>query len=222
MSSAYINPAEYIKWGLTASPATDLLVLKASTLIDQHLNRVDVNGATVGLGVNTFVERLFLPEDRNLVRLAHLPFVSWDTSDTNNPSGIRGRYGYGRRGSSINSMYTELSMLTAAAAFGGPPAWTSITSSQVDVFPLTGEVWIPAGIYAAHYEEVEVRYQAGYGTIPDDIRLAVTMLIANFQNKIPGVQTLKAGDRQLQFFSNEMIDDATKAILAKYRAVSLR
>jgi hypothetical protein len=219
--SAYLLTTDYTAWGLTASATTDTLVMKASDLIDAYCLRRDYTGATVGLGVNTFVERIQLPEDRNIGRLSYLPFIGWDTTDPNNATGIKGRYGYGRRGDAAINMYEETSLLQLSSIFGGPPAFTAIASAQVDVFAVTGECWFPAGMYMAHYTEVESRYKAGFAVIPDAIKLACVQIVQSLQNRVEGVKSLKAGDRTMQFFGNYAMADDVKATLSSYRARTL-
>jgi hypothetical protein len=211
---AYILPDDYAAWGLASGATTDVLVAKASLLVDTHCHRT--------IGEKVYTERLTLPEDRNLARLTYTPFLEWDTDDTNNPTGVRGRYAFGRRSGAMAQPMQDPSLLLLTAPFGGPPAWFNVDTGNVDVFPATGEVWFPAGIYMAYYNEVEVRYRAGYADIPDDIKLAVTMLIQAFQTRQPGAKAVKAGDRALQFFDAKLVDAQVAAVLEPYRARALR
>jgi hypothetical protein len=216
--SAYLTSAEYAAWGLTASSATDLLVKQASNIIDKHCHRD-------GLGVTAYSERISMPEDRNITRLSYGPFVAWDTT-TNpaNPTGLRGRYGYGRRGGVNSATYEAATLLQLSSAFGGPPAWNNINTSLADLFPGTGELWVPIGIYQAAYSEIEVNYTAGYAVIPDAIKQAVAMIIPALTSagQSPGARMIKAGDRTITNWSNGVLNDDTTSLLEPYRVRSWR
>lgn len=220
--SAYLLTSEYATWGLPASTGpgvgTDLVVMTASNLIDRYCHRASI-------GVAAYSERISMPEDRNVTRLTYGPWTAWDTT-TNplNPTGLRGRYGYGRRGAVNSATYEAATLLQLSSAFGGPPAWNSINTSLADLFPGTGELWVPIGIYQAAYSEIEVNYMAGYAVIPDAIKQAVVMLIPALQTQArsPGVKSIQAGDRRQEYFANTVVNNEVASLLEPYRVRSLR
>jgi hypothetical protein len=218
MSSLYLLDTEYADWGLPAATApVTSLVRRASALIDAYCHRKD------GLGVVSYRERLQLPEGRNQSRLTFTPFVAWDTTQPGLPTGIRGRYGTGRRGDGAYDAYEIQTLATIASVFGGPPDWTAIDTALTDIFPNTGEVWVPAGIYQTHYTELDVAYTAGYVTIPDAVKAACSILALSIGNTLgPGIKMIKAGDRTIQGMGNTYMTDDVAAMLEPYRVRTLR
>lgn len=97
---------------------------------------------------------------------------------------ISGRYGYGRRAQ--QQVYPDLNyganILQIASYFGGPPQFTPIDVTQTDFDPLTGEIWVPAGLYLSAYTEIFVMYNAGFppDKIPYFVKQATAMLVFNF------------------------------------------
>ena len=97
---------------------------------------------------------------------------------------IAGRYGYGRRAQ--QQVYPDLNyganILQIASYFGGPPQFTPVDVSQTDYEPLTGEIWIPAGLYLSAYTEIYVLYNAGFppNKMPYAVKNACAMLVHNF------------------------------------------
>ena len=107
-----------------------------------------------------------------------------------------GRYGYGRRDQ--QATYPDLNyganILQVAAFFGGPPQWTGIDASMIDVNPAVGELWLPAGLYLSSYTEVIVTYNAGFNPIgmPNNIKMATAALVKNFITRSGGVTGLNS------------------------------
>ena len=82
----YIQAEELETYGLPsvdALPIAMAIVDAASSLIDAHCGRVDGNGCG-SLVYSTYQQQLYLPPDRNVIRLAFTPLVGLDqgTADT--------------------------------------------------------------------------------------------------------------------------------------------
>ena len=97
---------------------------------------------------------------------------------------LAGRYGYGRRAQ--QQVYPDLNyganILQIASYFGGPPQFTPIDVSMTDYEPLTGEIWIPAGLYLSAYTEIWAVYNAGFppDAMPYFVKNACATLVFNY------------------------------------------
>lgn len=140
---------------------TEGQVRAAQTLINTTCNRAS-------LWPEIYEERLSLPSDRQQVVLAATPVIQ--------VLHAAGRYSYGRRDRrSLNQV--NFDYLAAIAVFGSPPRFTDIDVSTVELFPATGEVWLPTGFFLIGYTEVQIQYLAGFLQIPDRAMLALVEII---------------------------------------------
>lgn len=76
----FLDTSEFKAFGLpdaTQEPTIVTLVERASTLIDESCGRVDTDGCG-SLVYTTYVERILLPQGRNIFRLAFRPLVAVD------------------------------------------------------------------------------------------------------------------------------------------------
>lgn len=219
----YILDTELAQYGLPlASCQADIItqVKAASTLIDEHCGRIDSDG-NGSLVYSTYEETLYLPENRNIVRLAYRPLAPidanvkaalsvsgiWDTGFEPNTIyqggttrlspllSASGWYGYGRRGDSrryIDSPFGG-ALIGIVNNFGGPPAWQAIAVEQTEFNVRTGEIWVPAGLYLSNYSEIKVRYNAGFDprTIPPAIKHACAALVKNLLSRGSGTTGIK-------------------------------
>lgn len=140
--------------------------------------------------------------------------------------GCSGRYGYPRR--SEMSIYPDLNYgmnaLQVASWFGGPPAFTTIDASAIDVDPQTGELWLPAGLYMTQYTEVVVIYNSGYDPreMPEAIKVATAALVRNglaragFTTNVRGISSPGAVSVTL---TDSLIDDTIEKWLDKYKNI---
>src|ERR1017187_1219961 len=166
------------------------MVEASSSLIDEYCGRTDGDG-NGSLVYTTYSQRMLLPEGRNVFRTMFRPLKGLSPSLANELStsgqnyytgftpnladvntglalssivGCSGRYGYSRRGSQM--VYPDLNyganILQIASFFGGPPQFTPIDVTKIDVDPITGEVWVPAGLYLSQYSEVFISYNSGF------------------------------------------------------------
>ena len=142
--------------------------------------------------------------------------------------GASGRYGYTRRGQSM--IYPDLNyganLLMVATFFGGPPSWTPIDVTMIDVDMQTqsGELWIPAGLYLSQYTEAIVVYNSGYDPLhmPPAIKNSTAALTRNFLARgggTTGIRALSTAGAVNVTFTEELIDDTIKRWLAPYTTV---
>lgn len=139
--------------------------------------------------------------------------------------GISGRYGYSRRGS--QQVYPDLNyganILQIASFFGGPPQFTPIDITMADVDPITGEIWIPAGLYLSQYTEVFIQYNSGFDPrdMPKSIKHACAALCKNFLSRGGGTTGMKSFSvwRVSGQFTDDMIDPTVDRLLRPFSTV---
>jgi len=139
--------------------------------------------------------------------------------------GCSGRYGYSRRGS--QQVYPDLNyganILQIASFFGGPPQFTPIDISMIDVDPITGEIWVPAGLYLSQYTEVFIQYNSGFDPrdMPKSIKHACAALCKNFLSRGGGTTGMKSFSvwRVSGQFTDDMIDPTVERLLRPFATV---
>lgn len=202
----YLDTTEYVTYGLDA--ATDpSWVTAASAIIDAHCRRVT-------LGVNQYEERLKMPPELNKVRVSYLPLVTVAPATTPIVT-LQGRYAMPRRG---EWPYPEVS-LEFALAFSLPGSWTTIDPSTIDIWASSGELTFPVNALGLFFNEVDVVYNAGWSTIPNSVKVACAQIVKNAQIT-PGLN-VKSGTidkMRLEYFSNTLLDDTARSLLAAYVA----
>lgn len=162
----------------------------------------------------------------------------WDTGFQANTSfrsgnlspiiSAKGRYGYRRRGEA--PIYPDatygINPLQIAAMFGGPPEFTPINVSQIDFNSISGEIWIPAGLYLAQYSEVEVTYNSGFDprNMPSTIKFVCSMLVKNIllRGCATGIKGYSGGGKMSVNFTEELIDPTLDNWLRNYKTVIAR
>jgi hypothetical protein len=141
--------------------------------------------------------------------------------------GASGRYGGTVRPSGIRvwpDANYGVNPLMIAAFFGGPPNWTTIDAGMIDFDTKTGEIWVPAGLWAAQYTEIVVVYNSGFDPLnmPRAIKQATAMLIRNFLSRGGGTTGLRsintAGTANISF-SPELIDEHIDSILQPFKNI---
>ncbi len=134
---------------------------------------------------------------------------------------VRVRYARGRRGD-WQSGWTGQMGLQIATAFGLPGSWTSLDVATIDVYEGGREVTFPANFLGLGYNEAEVVYNAGFVTVPDQIKVACAQVVRNAQTT-PGlnVKTSRLDTLQMEYFSDSLIDDGVRALLKPYLAERL-
>lgn len=130
---------------------------------------------------------------------------------------ITGRYGYGRRAQ--QQVYPDLNyganILQIASYFGGPPQFTPIAVNNTDFDPLTGEIWVPAGLYLSAYTEIFVVYNSGFppNKMPYFVKQACALLVINFMSRpATGMRSFGVGSVHHEF-TPELIDSTIDMML---------
>jgi hypothetical protein len=180
-----------------------------ANVINSHAANVTVE---FGLTVN---EQISMPAKRSMVRIGSWPIVRLI-------SGL-GSYRYGRRIDQQGGLYADQSILALLQTFGGPPEWIPFDVSGADFNPMTGEVWIPSGIFLAYYSDVRLYYVAGFAqaNIPAIIKAATAKIILaniNTADLVGGVKRAQAGGSVLERFANTILSDDERSMLDLYRA----
>lgn len=195
----YLTPSEYEQFGLeTATP--EPLVAAASRLMDAHCRRTT-------LGVAQYTERLRVTSGRNGVRLSYLPLAG-----TAPIVSARGRFAAPRRGD------PDLAQ-DVARAFSLPGTWTNIAPDQFDCDAQTGEITFPVYALGLPYNEIEITYNAGLETIPDEVKFACVQIVKNAQ-ATPSlrVRSGRVDTMTLEYFSESLLDDSARTLLAPFVA----
>jgi hypothetical protein len=205
---AYLDPSEYVAYGLTADTTDDWIAM-ASALIDAHCRRPS-------LLVTQYVERLRLTAGSQSVRLSYLPLSP--LGDATSPLvAVRVRFGRPRRGEADQAEDPKLAQI--AWAFGIPGTWSELDLSNIDLNPVTGEVTFPANLLGLNYNEVEVTYTAGVAAIPPALKIACAQIVRNAQaTPAMNVKGSKMDTLQMQYFSGSLVDPNVQSLLRPYVA----
>lgn len=202
----YLDPSEYVTYGLEAT--TDgAWVTTASAIVDAHCRRLT-------LGVSQYTERLRVDDPARPLQLAYLPLAALAPA----PSAIvsaRARYGTPRRG---DLPYDDITW-DAAIAFGIPGSWANLNTADLDLFADTGVVTLPLNVMSWTFNEVEIVYTAGLDPIPGPVKVACAQIVKNGQ-ATPAVNVKKGvvDKMQLWYFSDSLVDDTVRELLAPYVA----
>ncbi len=201
----YLDPTEYIAYGLAAETPDDWVAL-ASTLIEAHCRRPS-------LLVTQYVERMRLTAGSQAVRLSYLPLAPLGSA-ASPLVGIQVRYGRPRRGELPDRMLAQV-----AWAFSIPGSWSALSPTAVDLNPVTGEVTFPMNLLGISYNEVEITYTAGLAVVPPAVKFACAQIVKNAQaTPALNVKSSKMDTLQMQYFSNSLIDANVESMLAPYVA----
>jgi hypothetical protein len=202
---AYLEPADYQNYGLSAGTTADWITA-ATALINSYCRRPDLN-------VIQYVERLRVTAGARTVMLTFLPLAPLAPATSPFVS-IEGRYANPRRGEVLLEPLAEI-----VGAFGLPGQWASIDPSLVDADPMNGELTLPWNLYGLPYSEVRVRYTAGLVTIGDDVKCACAQIVRNAQ-ATPALNAshAKLDTMMVQYFSSSLIDETVQEWLKPYVA----
>lgn len=202
----YLQPSEYEQFGLDATTAA-AFVIAASAIVDSHCRRAT-------LAVSQYTERLRIDSGQGSVRATYLPLVAVAPA-TSPIVTARARYAVPRRGELPN----EQMAWEAATAFGLPGTWTDLNVADLDAYLDVGEIWLPINVLGWGFSEIEIVYTAGLDPIPDAVKVACAQLVKNAQ-ATPALN-VKRGvlDRmQLMYFSDALLDETVRELLAPYVA----
>jgi hypothetical protein len=201
----YLDPTEYVAYGLTADTTDDWIAM-ASALIEAHCRRTS-------LLVTQYVERMRLTFGSQAVRLSYLP-LSPLGSASSPLVGVRVRYGRPRRGEMQDPMLTQV-----AWAFSIPGSWSQLDLTNVDVNLATGEVTFPINILGLSYNEVEITYTAGLAVVTPAVKIACAQIVKNAQaTPAMNVKGSKMDTLQMQYFAGSLVDANVQMLLGPYVA----
>jgi hypothetical protein len=202
---AYLQPADYLNYGLPASTTADWITA-ATALINSYCRRPDLN-------VIQYTERMRITTGAQTVHLSYLPLSPLGTA-TSPLVSMQGRYAKPRRGEVLNEPLFDI-----AWAFSLPGQWTAIDPTTVDWDPNTGELTLPYNVLGLPFNEVAVTYTAGLATIGADVMTACAQLVRNAQST-PALNASKTkiDTMQMQYFSSSLIDLTVQAWLRPYIA----
>lgn len=202
----YLSSSEYEAYGLEASTAP-AWITAASTVVDAYCRRPT-------LGVAQYEERIRIASGRNTVRVSYIPLATVAPALTPIVS-ARGRYAIPRRGEwPFDDLSSDIALM-----FGLPNSWTEIDPSTIDVYQETGDLSLPVNAVGLGFSELEVSYTAGLEMFPDAIKVACAQIVRNAQ-ATPALN-VRAGnlDRMhLEYFSDSLVDQTVRALLAPYVA----
>lgn len=203
----YLNAAELEKYNLEATTAEGW-VSAASALINAHCRRET-------LMVTQYSERLGMSSGRNCVRLSYLP-LAVVTPATTPIISARARYATARRGESVGQGEWAAEI---AQTFGVAGLWTQLEASAIDYAIETGELTLPTSPLGWGFSEVEIVYTAGLGSVPEGVKTTCAQIVRNAL-ATPALN-VRAGNLQqmhLEYFSDTLLDQTVRALLAPYVA----
>jgi hypothetical protein len=196
----YLQPAQYVSYGLSADVTDDWITL-ASSLIDSYCRRQSLNPTQ-------YTERLRVVEGSQTVRLSHLPLLAVAPA-TLPLINVQVRYGKPRRGQLLFPFQEEVLL-----AYSLPGSWSTIDPATVDFVADTGELIFPLNLLGLPYNEVMVTYTAGLATIPDAVQVACAQIVKNAQ-ATPGLNVKSAtiDHMAVQYFQSTLIDVTVQTLL---------
>lgn len=202
---AYLNPAQYVQFGLPADTTDDWIAM-ASALIDAHCRRPS-------LFVTQYVERMRLTPGSQSVHVSYLPLAPLAPA-TSALVGVRVRYGRPRRGELQDPMLAQV-----AYAFSLPGSWSQLDLGMVDLDCETGDVTFAMNVLGLNYNEVEVTYTAGFTDVPAPVAIACAQIVKSAQaTPALNVKSSRMDTLQTQYFSASLIDPNVQSLLAPYVA----
>ena len=202
----YLAASEYTAFGLQDS-TDESWIAAASAVIEGHCRRPT-------LGVQQYTERVRMAEDRNTLRLLYLPLAVVAPATTP-VLAARGRY--------IAPRHTEGPqgdiLGDVASVFALPGSWVTIDPQSFDYFSDTGELSLPLNVLGLRFGEVEVTYNAGLAVIPNSVKVACAQIVKNAQaTPALNVQKERLDRMYLEYFSDTLVDQTVKSLLAPYVA----
>lgn len=179
------------------------LIAAASALMDAHCRRET-------LGIQQYTERLRL-SGRGNVRVTYLPLAGAEGASP--LVSVRVRYGVPRRGEA-NDLACD-----AGTAFGLTGMWTALAVEEVDYDPQTGEIALPLHPLGLSYHEVEVIYTAGVESVTGALKCACAQIVRNAEaTPALNVKTNGIDRMQMSYFSDSLLDEGVRKLLAPYVA----
>jgi len=204
----YLLPAEYEAYGLAAETADDLVTM-ASALMEAHCKRPTLMAAQ-------YTERIRLTAGTQTGRLSYGPIYAGALVSA------RVRYAKGRRGEHADLSLNQQMGLQISTAFRLPGTWSALDVTTIDVYYTARELTFPANFLGLGYNEAEVVYTAGFVTIPVQVKVACAQIVKNAQaTPALNVKSSRLDTMQMQYFSDNLIDDGVRLLLKPYLAERL-
>ena len=200
----YLNDSEYETYGLEKE-TLESWVTAASALVDAHCRRPS-------LGVAQYTERFRL-NGQSAVRLSYLPLVVADGAVSPLVS-LRVRYAKPRHERVAGDLAWE-----ATEAFGLSGTWTTLAVESIDWDADTGEIALPVHPLELPYNDIEITYTAGMTEMPGVVKCACAQIVRNAQaTPALNVRTNRLDRMTMQYFSDSLLDDSVRRMLAPYVA----
>jgi hypothetical protein len=198
----YLAPTDYVNYGL-APDTTDDWITVASALIDTYCRRISLN-------VTQYTERFRLRNGTQCLQLTYAPLAALAPA-TSPLLSVQGRYTRARGGAAM-----ELEELWTA--FSLPGAWVTVDPSTVD-WTENGSLTLPWTMMGLPFDEVQVTYTAGLATIPDPVMSACALIVKNAQSTTGmNVKSSRVDMVQVQYFSDQLVDNTVKTLLRPWVA----
>ena len=193
---AYLLPAEYVVYGLSAETA-DAWVTAASAMIEAFCRRSSLAAAS-------YTERLRVSRPWGTARLTYGPVTA--------VTAVQARY-------SAGSECREGALAEYAQVFGLPGQWVTVDPGTVLLDAVTGELRLPPNLMGLRYSEAEVTYTAGWAAVPVAVKVACAQIVKNAQTT-PGlnVKSSRLDTLQTQYFSDSLMDAQVQAMLRPFVA----
>lgn len=148
------------------------------------------------IAVSTYRERIPLTNGHG--HLSYYPVVSIDE--------IKGRAAYGLHGN-----------------FFGVPGFETVDPVSIDVDKQIGTVICGGNLFGTPYTELEITYSSGWETIPEKVKVACGLLVAQIAtNPNSNVKSKKDFDYSIEYFGGGMINPEIADLLSEYVLRSFR
>jgi hypothetical protein len=196
----YLESAEYASFGLSAD-TNDALVLAASAMIDGFCRRPS-------LAITQYLERLQFARECNTVQLSNTPLAA-ATGATSALVSVRVRLRRPRQ---------EVChpLVADAGVFGVPGRWIDLDVSAIDA-TTDGVLCFVPNFLTLPFDEAEVKYTAGFATVPDAVKIACAQVVRNAQ-AMPALSVKRQviDSMQMEYFSSALLDTEVQRMLQPY------
>jgi hypothetical protein len=200
----YLDDSEYETYGLEKE-TLESWVTAASALMDAHCRRPS-------LGVAEYSERIRL-NGQGTARLTYLPLAVAEGAVSPLVS-LRARYAMPRRGEMAGDLVYDV-----ALTFGLSGTWTPLGVEGIDWDSDTGEITLPPHPLGLPYNDIEVTYTAGVTDVPGAMKCACAQIVRNAQaTPALNVRTNRLDRMTMQYFSDSLLDQGVRKLLAPYVA----
>ncbi|MFF2015004.1 hypothetical protein [Paenibacillus sp. NPDC058177] len=149
------------------------------------------------IGVKSYTERIPLTQGRG--HLSYYPVKEVES--------VKGRAAFGITGDN----------------FFGAPGFTEIDTSTIDVDKEIGSIISGGSWFGAPYAELEITYTSGWDPIPDKVKVACGLIVAQLSgNPDTNVKSKKGLDLSIEYFGNDMITPEIADLLSEYQVRPFR